>query len=327
MNISKPLNTSDEQATHILRRLLFIGAPKCLVQLCYLIMLANVQLEYGSLGCVDYFAGVGRIAQVFRRRGYVAVAYEIQNCPMTMNILTSLGFISAVCLALQAQDAACATGGPVCSSWIWLNRGTSQRSLLNPMGDTTKLSVADGNLMVSRFCLILFILQAASVWWLLEQPKGSLLECHRRMQQILKQFEVFRKHIRMKCFGADTQKDTWLYSPDKEALDELDTLHQPKQECAEKQMVRKYQDSTGAWRICGGADLHASSAYPWGFAEAIASAHERHYPRLATRAAQLNAEVANAELDLDFCRQPLLDEDTWTDAKLEEVVQFLTQAT
>lgn len=35
--------------------------------------------------------------------------------------------------------------GPPCSSWVWINRGTSGRSLENVMGDLAQPSVRQGN--------------------------------------------------------------------------------------------------------------------------------------------------------------------------------------
>ena len=36
-------------------------------------------------------------------------------------------------------------GGPPCSSWIWMNRGTSSRSKDNAMGDGKQPSVVEAN--------------------------------------------------------------------------------------------------------------------------------------------------------------------------------------
>lgn len=39
---------------------------------------------------------------------------------------------------------------PVCSSWIWISRSSTGRSSANPLGDTSRICVQQGNLMVSR---------------------------------------------------------------------------------------------------------------------------------------------------------------------------------
>lgn len=39
---------------------------------------------------------------------------------------------------------------PVCSSWCWVARGSTRRSISFPGGDSSRQSVADGNCMVSR---------------------------------------------------------------------------------------------------------------------------------------------------------------------------------
>lgn len=40
--------------------------------------------------------------------------------------------------------------GIVCSSWVVVNAGTSQRDFLTPMGDCERRTVVSGNLMAAR---------------------------------------------------------------------------------------------------------------------------------------------------------------------------------
>ena len=55
------------------------------------------------------------------------------------------GFLRAVQQALRVvEDGAC-HAGPPCSSWVWLNRGTSQRTVESVMGDLDQPSVVQSN--------------------------------------------------------------------------------------------------------------------------------------------------------------------------------------
>ena len=55
------------------------------------------------------------------------------------------GFLKVVQGALRiVEDGAC-HGGPPCSSFIWLNKGTSKRSMKNVMGDLSQRTVVESN--------------------------------------------------------------------------------------------------------------------------------------------------------------------------------------
>ena len=86
---------------------------------------------------------------------------------------------------------------PVCSTWTHMNSGTSGRCISNPLGRVDYASVAAANKMVSRVAILIWVACSLGVFFVLEQPAGSLLEYHPRMQDILKQFKIFRKTIWM----------------------------------------------------------------------------------------------------------------------------------
>ena len=66
--------------------------------------------------------------------------------------------------------------------------------------------------MVSRCAILLLLAAAKGVWFCLEQPRGSLLEYHPLIQCVLKLIKIYRTHIRMSDFAANSEKGTWLYS-------------------------------------------------------------------------------------------------------------------
>lgn len=91
-------------------------------------------------------------------------------------------------------------------------RGTTQRSMSRPMGDDKVESVKIGNAMVARVCLLILLAHSVGVFWVLEQPRGSLLENHPCFQLLMRKLVIWRKHIRMCDYGSETEKGTWLYS-------------------------------------------------------------------------------------------------------------------
>ena len=66
--------------------------------------------------------------------------------------------------------------------------------------------------MVSRLVLLLYIAASNGVMFVVEQPKGSLLQYHPRFQQLMADMQLWRKFISMRAFGAHSSKGTWLYS-------------------------------------------------------------------------------------------------------------------
>lgn len=66
--------------------------------------------------------------------------------------------------------------------------------------------------MAARVAILLYLAAARGVWFVFEQPHGSLFEHHPRMQELFGILNIHRKFIRMLDFGGPTEKPTWLYS-------------------------------------------------------------------------------------------------------------------
>lgn len=56
-------------------------------------------------------------------------------------IYLRIGFVKAIQSVLRIREGGLIHAGPPCSSWIWMNRGTSKRSLGNLEGDRSEPSV------------------------------------------------------------------------------------------------------------------------------------------------------------------------------------------
>ena len=66
--------------------------------------------------------------------------------------------------------------------------------------------------MAVRVAIVLYLAAARGIWFVFEQPHGSLFEQHPRLQELFGVLHVHRKFIRMIDFGGPTEKPTWLYS-------------------------------------------------------------------------------------------------------------------
>ena len=128
----------------------------------------------------------------------------------SQNILSSNGFVSAMINCLRVRPGG-KLSAPVCSSWVYLSRGSTGRSAGYPLGSVAE-TCADANYMVCRVVLLLFLCIAKQLWFIVEQPQGSLLQYHPSFQDVCKHVRIWRKYVTMAKYGAGSQKGTWLYS-------------------------------------------------------------------------------------------------------------------
>ena len=76
-----------------------------------------------------------------------------------MDLLTNLGFVTALVWALRLWRFSVSAWGTLCSSWVWIIRITTKRTAEDPLGEVTVPCVKRGNVMVSRMCLIWHIIK------------------------------------------------------------------------------------------------------------------------------------------------------------------------
>lgn len=69
-----------------------------------------------------------------------------------------------------------------------------------------------GNLLASRCLVLCLIACAKGVWFVLEQPRTSIMESHPLFQAFLKLVTTRKYVMKMSDYGGPTQKPTILYS-------------------------------------------------------------------------------------------------------------------
>ena len=122
------------------------------------------------------------------------------TCLATTKQLIRTGMIASIRTLLKIREGGLVTAGIPCSSYVFIDRFTSQRSREAPLGDETKPHVASANtwlvsIWVHQSCTsryvfmrmlslriacrtaMLFLLAAARhIYFFVEQPASSLLE-------------------------------------------------------------------------------------------------------------------------------------------------------
>lgn len=100
------------------------------------------------------------------------------------DMLSVPGFLRALRLVLRLKVGGLLWAGTPCSSWTFLNRGTSGRSSERPLGNEQVPSVRLANEIVSKVVLLLIMAACRHAAWTTEQPISSLMDRHPRMLQL-----------------------------------------------------------------------------------------------------------------------------------------------
>ncbi|CAJ1372520.1 unnamed protein product [Effrenium voratum] len=230
---------------------------------------------------VELFAGQMSVSIGEMEENRCAVALDLEMGKSgemgedAYNMLHPIGFAHSlfqVCRLKPGRSGLLAA--PVCSTWVYMSRGSTGRSLGNPGGDPRFPATNSGNVLCSRTLVLLWIAAALQCWWVLEQPQGSLMEHYAPFQAFLKRVRAWRHRMKMLDYGGPSAKPTWLYSSRKEIehLEQFAPRHLPavdrdREPC---EMVIHYKDTKGIDRIKGGKDLKKSQAYPRLFGRSLA---------------------------------------------------------
>lgn len=80
---------------------------------------------------------------------------SLANQPALRGALRT-GFLRLVQGCLRLTEDGALHGGPPCGSWVWLNRGTSGRSMAKVFGDLTQPTVVQANAILVLMLVTMF---------------------------------------------------------------------------------------------------------------------------------------------------------------------------
>ena len=161
---------------------------------------------------VELFAGKMSVTRGEWAEGRTAVPFEINLDANNMDILSSSGFANAVFQICNLKPGSGCLAAPVCSSWVFMSRGTTLRTKARPLGRSDNEGVINGNIMTARVLILMLLASAKGIFWLLEQPESSLMEHHPCFQEVLAMVKLVKKTIYMQNYGGSSPKPTILYS-------------------------------------------------------------------------------------------------------------------
>ena len=300
--MSVPMDVSLERLElfSLLQRMQMVKAPMCILAIVFCLWTKFPSLDWSRLDAVELFAGMNEITRAAQRSGRTAMSYDRdydQHGGMDFN--STIGFLHAVVLILRLGDGAQHTTAPVCSSYGFINSGTSGRSTWQPLGNIYVCSVKDGNTMVARQVLLLYLCHSKGVFFMLENPRGSHLEKHPCFQALLRDIPIYRTCVELGDFGGNTAKAVWLYS-NYPCIHELQAFARANRNTdVKKDTLVEYKiNESGERKVYGiKAALRESQSYPRAFGEAVNSLYLRHKAKFRQQAADLRQQAQYEHVD------------------------------
>ena len=310
----------DEHASH-LRHFKYWGVPRCMLQVISL-LLSKLPPLHPGLQHVEFFSGDGEVTRAQRRAGRFAAAFDLRDSQHQLqDFISDAGFANAVCLVLALVGGGQCTAAPVCSSFVWLCRSSTMRSLSRPLGNDDCRAVAVGNEIVSKLVLLITMLLAKNVFFILEQPTDSIMQSHPRIQWLCSMGLLYRTSVRMADFGHTSVKASWLYSGHPFVGDiKLFTTHEGRWRPLESLTSVTVDDNV---RMITGrpSSLKCSQAYTPEFGRAVLKVHQLHMQPLRDRYLAMALEASTANVSLTDL--PDEDNDTWPDARIDDLKRWI----
>lgn len=286
----------ESRRSHFIRRLLQLRAPGVLL-LCILIIFHTHNINLDEVwDALEVCSGEALLSRCLRfGSGLRVAAFDIDDwgsfaqqrgLPCHRNPLdmtTSAGMALLLVSLLRAKKRVIVHFGVPCSSWVLLSRATTARTWLAPLGDCSVKSVADGNLLVWRVHFWMRLLGS-------KYPKRSVI-----YSSSPKVWRFKTGHLRM-----GRRKSKGL-------------------------LVKHYRDSTGRARFVGKkVNLKHSARYPLGFGLRYLSLFSDLQSETSTFK-DLREVPRAGDIDMEDFLESLQTnlEDTWGDAQMAEVCQYL----
>ena len=174
--------------------------------------------------------------------------------------------------------------------------------------------------MVSRMILILVMFDSMGIFWIVEQPRGSMMQHWSRFEWFINTRNVYRHKIHMVNYGGESKKPTWLYSnmwwiQCIEQYQPASLTVRPKAEV----LATTYLDRKGVKKCNGNQDTKGSQAYPIGFGYAVCELAEAFKHEMITASNAAEAQARDSKTKHAFSPSEAYT-DPWVDADLVPVV-------
>ena len=223
---------------------------------------------------VDFCSGIARVTRWFEFYGHRGSPFDkLYN--KNMDVTTLPGLAIAIVFVLRIIAGGVCIGGPECSTWVWIARGHTKRSITNIMGDQTRSDISEGNRMNLAVSILCTIMASWGVFWLMENPVTTLF--FKTVNMIAAIAHSSAKHVNLKLrrFGHQSAKPVTLVGTVPWLEDLCAQAHAlPGVRGKPKVNFINFHTKSGR-RACTGekVGLAASKVYPVKFACALVQQH------------------------------------------------------
>lgn len=221
----------------------------------------------------EFFCGTGGLTTALSQAGMRCAWFDIHLEP-SHDILTAIGVAEAVRIALSVIPGGVVWFGVPCSTFVWMARGHTKRSRQNPLGDLTRADVSRANRIAQIVVMLCQVLSKRGVFFVMEQPAGSLLwqtPCMRLAARRLwvKGRPWSRRFVWLGHFGHKICKPTELCGIFPNLVRILPS-RRPRGKSAAGMYRVWTSKKNGRTCVCGSAGLKSTEHYPKRFCEAVA---------------------------------------------------------
>ena len=153
------------------------------------------------MASVELFAGQMEITRFMLSTGRSSVAFDKSYYKdSTEDINTEQGFQRALSLVMRIQAGGSLWTAPVCSSWGFIGRSTTQRSSLNPGGNVFNNKVSYANRMVVLVSMLIMLAHSRHVWCWLEQPLSTVMQHFTPMKDTIQYIMPYSQQVWLVAF-------------------------------------------------------------------------------------------------------------------------------
>lgn len=147
------------------------------------------------------FAGKHALSRAMFDHGFVCICRDLCDS-QDLDILRGLGFLSLLAGLRHLCKGGLSWWAPPCSSWVWLSRGSTHSSALNPRGSSKYQKVGEANRICRRMIYLLEYIIKKEAYFAIEQPCSSVMWRYRPMRKFLKKSGAIEISIPLGHYGA-----------------------------------------------------------------------------------------------------------------------------
>ena len=229
-------------------------------------------------GYLEFFSGDESISKGMRLYGYSGLSFDLRRC-VDHNFLIPCGFLAALSACMRVRRGGLVWWAPPCSSWVFMSRSSTGRAV-SVEGNPFNEAVQAQNILVRRLVHLLTLLIKRGVYFIVEQPRSSIMWKHPVFKRFLRRWSglIEDAHPQLGAFSLESRKDTILkgYAPhlsSKRLQRKMSRQQRRWMEDGHKTQTTIYwKEDGGVKRSRGTKKLKSTQAYPLGLGCANAGA-------------------------------------------------------